>query len=211
VSLLLTFVASLGLGAATGVYNGLIGNLSTRSGKTITAHMVKSSALEALDGEHRRVNRPRVHMRWALDRSKSGRSRASTAAIRTNSSDMSKTTTTIALLTAISALNSQTRAFGLNVADAATAVALLGGDSPRRGTVGGLVSGLAAVVAQALVRRTRLRNVTEISTLETTFPCKSHLRTLSSSYSTTYFSLFVPPPTSRSRRLSHEQKEQRRH
>ena len=70
-------------------------------------------------------------------------------------------TTHVALLTAASAarLDPEARALGLDVADASAGIALLRGDGARRGTRRGFMAGLAAIVAETLLRRAILCNV----------------------------------------------------
>jgi hypothetical protein len=81
---------------------------------------------------------------------------------------VSEAATVVALLVA-ALLDAQAGAFGLDVSNTSTRVALLSGYSPGVGAGRGLVSGLSAVVAEALVGSAVLRDVAKISTLEAAF------------------------------------------
>jgi len=135
--------------------DSLVSNGCTRGCKAIPGHVVQSSALEALDRRQRRGVQPTAWGRSTRSEASLARSSAeSSAAVGANPSDMPKATARVALLT--SALNPQTRAFGLNMSDSSTGVALFRSDSTRLRASSTLMSRLATVIAEPLLRRTSL-------------------------------------------------------
>jgi len=134
-----------------------------RSSKTIPSHVIGATATVAL---HRRQSR------CVQSTSRRGSARVATAntsgAAGADTSDVAEATTIIALLT--TTLNSQVRAFGLDMTYAPTRVALLRSDSSRRGARRGLMTRLATVVAEALLRRAVLSYMPQIPALEASLP-----------------------------------------
>jgi len=134
-------------------------------GEAIPGHMIRTTATVAFHrGESRRIERASWGRRAG---SESGGS-----TVRASPSNVTKSSTIIALLITVLLLNPQTRALGLNMTNPATRITLLRGNGTRRGARGRLVAGLTAIVAKSLVRCATLGDVTKVATLETALPGK---------------------------------------
>lgn len=143
----------------------------SRRSQAIPRHVVRASTPVALDGRESRSVQ-------ATSRRGDTGSKASSIAGAV-AGDVAKATASIALLVAAQCLllllllrDPQAGTIGLDVADSAAGIALLGSDGTRRRAGRGLMARLAAVIAQPLVGCAILRNVTQIATFETPLPGK---------------------------------------
>jgi len=175
-TLLLALVASLALvrvgGGWTGRDTTVIESGAGRS-QTIPGHVVGTAAAVALDGRERRGVQ-------TASRRGDTRRKSTNIALSAVTRNVAKASASIALLVASKTVlllllllsDPQAGALRLDMADTAAGVALLGSGGPGRGAGRRLVAGLAAVVAQPLIGRAILRNVAQVTTLETSLPGK---------------------------------------
>lgn len=170
-----TFVAALAArGGRTDGNSGTRTRSDINRGRreTIPSHMVWSATPVAFDGGQSRGIEPTT--RWGSARSEGPLTPGEPGAVP---GEMADTTTVIALGGSTGLLKPQAWAFGLNVADAPAGVALLLADGARRCASRRFMAGLAAVVAQSLLRRATLGDMAKITTFEAAFSgnLESHL------------------------------------
>jgi len=164
VSLLLALVAGLVLvGIATDACDG-IDDRRTRGSQAVPGHMVGSATTVTLD----RWNGGSIES-TSRRRSARGEGCSASGRVRARPGDMSEAAAIIALL---SGPYSQAGTLGLNMANTAAGVALLGGNRARGWASGRLMPRLAAVVTETLLRGAVLRNVTEVAALEAPLPAE---------------------------------------
>jgi len=161
---LLAFVAGLDLVAESSGPGRDVGisDVGARRGEAVAGEMVGSAAAVALDRRQSGGVQPPSRRRRTGGKARPG------GGVLAVARKVSEAATVVALLVA-ALLDAQGGAFSLDVANTSARVALFRGDSPRVGAGGGLVSGLSAVVTEALVGGAVLRDVAKISTLETAF------------------------------------------
>lgn len=163
-SLLLTLIASLVLVGVAHWHSGhAIGYGGTGGSQAIPSHMVRTSAAITLHrGKGRGVQ--------GSSRRRGTSGKPGGTSTWANSCDVAESTTVVALL--IRALHPQARAFCLDMAYTTARVALFGSHGARLGACRRFMPGLAAIIAETLLRRTILRDVTQVSALETTLPAE---------------------------------------
>ncbi|KAH9938048.1 uncharacterized protein B0H18DRAFT_965250 [Fomitopsis serialis] len=150
--LLLAFVAGLVLVRVADSDRSVNGRAG--SSEAVPRHVVGTSATVALHrGEGRRVQGA------ARGRGARSESSTSTTCVRARPRDMAKASAVVALLAGT--LYPQARALRLYMTDSAAGVALLRSDRAGLRACRRLVSGLTAVVAETLLRRTILRDVSD--------------------------------------------------
>jgi len=123
----------------------------TRCCQAIPGHVIGASTAIALHGGKCRS------VQSTSGRRSAGSKASTSSSAGAGSCDVAKTPAVVTLL--VRALDPQTRALRLDMANTPARIALLGSDCARLRARRGLVAGLAAVVAKPLLRGTILRNV----------------------------------------------------